>query len=263
MQPSGSGFVKVMRIAKHQQQLDQSPCPTLDPEKQQLIQETWRQMQPRSANIGKQIFLRIFEVEPRVKEAFKLGSTWGDDLLNSEAFQRHASRFIDTIGSVVEKVDRLSEEVDSFMTGIGADHASRAGFSVEYFDVFVKSLIFVWQQELRENFTPATSDAWETLFRYMVHKTNEGYASATKVNANATKDNASATKDNANATKGNATKDNASATKDNASATKDNASATKGNASTTKCNANATKGNANATKGNANATKDNAIEKVA
>ena len=52
-----------------------------------------------------------------------------------------------------------------------------------YIDVVVKSLIFVWQQELRENFTPATSDAWETLFRYMVQKTNEGYANATKGNA--------------------------------------------------------------------------------
>ena len=238
-----------MRIGKQQQP---TPCPTLDAEKQQLIQETWRQMQPRSANIGKQIFLRIFEVEPRVKEAFKLGSTWGDDLINNEAFQRHASRFIATIGSVVEKVDRLSAEVDPFMAGIGADHASRAGFSVEYFDVIVKSLIFVWQQELRENFTPATSDAWETLFRYMVQKTNEGYASATKDNASATKGNA--TKDNASATKGNATK---------ASATRDNASATKGNASATKGNASATKGNASATKGNAIATKDNAVETVA
>ena len=89
MQPSGSGFVKVLCLGKHQSQ-EQSPCPTLDSEKQQLIQETWRQMQPRSANIGRQIFLRIFEVEPRVKEAFKLGSTWGDDLINSKAFQRHA-----------------------------------------------------------------------------------------------------------------------------------------------------------------------------
>ncbi|KAI0243185.1 hypothetical protein LSAT2_026205, partial [Lamellibrachia satsuma] len=166
---------------KQQQQQDEEHTanPTLDSNQRQLIQETWRQLQPHCATIGKQVFLRIFEVEPCVKAAFNLGSTWGDSLINNPTFQKHASRFVDTIAYVVDNVDCLQTEGDPYVKSIGADHTDRAGFSVQYFDVFVKSLVFVWQRELKENFTPEVGDAWKTLFEYMAQKTKEGYDIAT------------------------------------------------------------------------------------
>ena len=196
-QQPGTSFVKVFRrgqqqqlllqhqqdnkLQQQQQENEESPGTTvLDSQQRQIVQDTWLQLQPQRANIGKQVFLRIFEVEPRVKTAFKLGSTWGDSLINNTTFQKHATRFVDTIGYVVDNVDHLQTEGDPYVLAIGADHRDRDGFSVRYFDVFVKSLMFVWQQELKEDFTPETRDAWETLFEYMAQKTKAGYDIAMK-----------------------------------------------------------------------------------
>lgn len=192
-QQPGTGFVKALhrgqqkqqqqgsKQQQQQQQHEASPCtPILDSKQRQMVQDTWLQLQPQRANIGKQVFLRIFEVEPLVKKAFKLSTTWGDELINNTTFQKHATRFVDTIGYVVNNVDHLQTEGDPYVLAIGADHRDRAGFSVRYFDVFVKSLMFVWQQELKDDFPPETRDAWQTLFEYMAQKTKAGYDIAMK-----------------------------------------------------------------------------------
>ena len=152
----------------------------LDSRQRQLIQDTWRQLQAHPTNVGKQVFLRIFEVEPRVKTAFGLGSTWGDALINNASFQQHADMFVHSIGCLVDSLESVRTVADPFLMAIGADHTERPGFSVQYFDVFIKSLIFVWQKELRRNFTVETRVAWQTLFQYMAGKTKEGYDVATK-----------------------------------------------------------------------------------
>ena len=178
LQQASSKTPNQEEIQNHQK--SQTPVQLLDLTQQHIITKTWRQLQANRACIGKKVFLRIFEVEPRVKTAFKLGSMWGDDLLNNDTFKRHANRFVESIGYVVDNVYSLQEHAEAYVMDIGADHTKRPGFSVQFFDVFVKSLLFVWQQEIDDQFTPDVEAAWLELFQYVAQKTKEGYESASQ-----------------------------------------------------------------------------------
>lgn len=167
-------------IGGHRQQCDQTLAPILDLKQRQLIKETWLQLQPERAHIGRQSFLRLFEEEPSEKDAFDLADYWGDDLLDNAAFQRQADRFGDTVGYLVDNIEKLCTDGAEYSIGAGVYHATRSGVSLHFFDSLVKPMLIVWQNELREDFTPAVKDAWQTLLLYMVQKMKEGFASATK-----------------------------------------------------------------------------------
>jgi len=38
--------------------------------------------------------------------------------------------------------------------------------------VFTRAVVYVWQQELRDAFTPEVSDAWRSLFAYIIGQLN-------------------------------------------------------------------------------------------
>ncbi len=82
---------------EHIQHSDQPQAPILDPLQRQFIKETWLQLRPERAHIGKQSFLRLFEEEPLIKKTFDLAQYWGDDLLNNAILQIQADRFGKTI----------------------------------------------------------------------------------------------------------------------------------------------------------------------
>ena len=103
-------------------------------------------------------------------------------LLNNAAFQRQADRFGETVGYLADNIEKLCTDGAQYSIGAGVYHASRAGVSLHFFDSLVKPMLIVWQNELKEDFTPAVKDAWQTLFLYMVQKMKEGFVSATKDN---------------------------------------------------------------------------------
>ena len=65
---------------------------------------------------------------------------------------------------------------------VGASQVDEDGFTVRNFEVLVKPLMSVWQNELKENFTQEVKHAWQTLFRYITEKSKEGYENAVKRN---------------------------------------------------------------------------------
>ena len=154
----------------------------LDSTQIRLVKDTWRQLLPLRANIGKHVCLRIFEEDPSSKEAIHLGSTWGDTLINDDRFQKRAADFTEAIGYCVEHVDLLHTKVGPHMLDLGASNAGEDGVTESFFDVLVKPLMSVWQNELKENFTPEVKHAWQTLFEYITQKSKEGYENAVKRN---------------------------------------------------------------------------------
>ena len=152
----------------------------LDSRQRRIVQETWRQLQPERVNIGKQVFLNVFENEPRVKTTFKLESAWGDDLLSNADFQTQSSRFVDVIGFVVDNVDSLHTKCEPYLMRIGGIHTEMAGFSAQYIDEFARALYFVWQKTLKKNFTPEVRVAWQMLFDYIGQKVKQGIDKASK-----------------------------------------------------------------------------------
>ena len=156
-------------------QTQQTSDTFLNEKQRQLIKSSWEQLQLQCSNIGKRVFLRVFEEDPTIKAAFDLGPAWGDDLINSDSFLKQATLFENSITFVVEHVDELHTKCGPHMMAVGAYHEERSPAMVQHFDSMVKSFLFVWQKELKDGFTTETKHAWETLFGYMVQNVKDGY----------------------------------------------------------------------------------------
>ena len=169
---------EVHRGLTQQLQEIQTPDHILDSKQRQIIRETWRQLQSQSSNIGKRLCLRLFEKDPHVKTTLNLSSAWGDELIYNETFMKAAASLIESIGFAAINVDFLETKVGPYIMARGATHVDRDGFSEQFFDVVVKPLICVWQNELKATFTPEVKDAWQTLFKYITQKSKEGYEKA-------------------------------------------------------------------------------------
>lgn len=131
-------------------------------------------MADNSLAIGKQIFLRIFDLKPEVKDMFPFRDSWGDRLINHPQFQAHAQRFMQTIEAAVDDVNDL-KTFSNWVSELGRTHAHHRGFSVQYFDVFLLSMMYVWKQELKDSVSEDVYEAWDTLFAFIISKLKEGY----------------------------------------------------------------------------------------
>ena len=123
------------------------------------------------------VFLRIFEYRPSVKRMFPFREAWGDQLIRHAQFIQQAHRFMHVISVVVNAVDQLRTGTGSSpaLYELGRRHVNIEGFLPDYFDVFTRAVIYVWNQELRESFSPDVADAWRTLFAYIIGQLKEGY----------------------------------------------------------------------------------------
>jgi len=123
------------------------------------------------------VFLRIFEYRPSVKRMFPFRDAWGDQLIRHSQFVLQANRFMRVIAFVVGAVDRLrgGRSGSPALYELGRRHVTIEGFLPDYFDVFTRAVIYVWQQELREQFSADVDDAWRTLFAYIIGQLKDGY----------------------------------------------------------------------------------------
>jgi len=123
------------------------------------------------------VFLRIFEYRPSVKRMFPFRDAWGDQLIRHHQFIQQANRFMRVIAIVVSAVDflRSGQRSSPALYELGRRHVTIEGFLPDYFDVFTRAVIYVWQQELRELFTSDVADAWRTLFAYIIGQLRDGY----------------------------------------------------------------------------------------
>ncbi len=57
-----------------------------------LIRTSWEQLEPDMTDIGKMVFLRIFNQNPRIKMLFPFRNMYGNDLVSHHTFSGHAYR---------------------------------------------------------------------------------------------------------------------------------------------------------------------------
>jgi len=127
--------------------------------------------------VSAKVFLRIFEYRPSVKRMYPFRDAWGDQLIRHAQFVLQAHRFMRVIAAVVTSVDQLraGRGASPALYELGRRHVNIEGFLPDYFDVFTRAVVYVWQQELRDAFAPDVADAWRALFAYIIGQLKDGY----------------------------------------------------------------------------------------
>ena len=147
-------------------------------EEKRLILKTWNRLSRDIPRVGVKIFLRIFVLNPDLKQIFPFRDCNGAELLQDPVFKGHASRFMQAVGAAIDNMDDLNNAMGPMLVGLGGQHINYAGFKPEYWDIFIESVTDIWKQELRRKFSSKVSEAWHILFEFMVSKLKEGYEKA-------------------------------------------------------------------------------------
>lgn len=90
-------------------------------------------------------------------------------------FRQHAEIFMQTLGNLVEGLEDPDEGLRNDLMSLGAHHAAFEGFRAEFFQVFVKCLLEVWEAELGEEFISEVKSTWTHFFAYIVSHMVAGY----------------------------------------------------------------------------------------
>lgn len=79
------------------------------------------------------------------------------------------------IKQAVERIDDPHSSYGQVLISLGAWHSGNEDFCVCNIALFMDSVLYVLRQRLKDGATPQTLAAWETLFRYICDKLQEGF----------------------------------------------------------------------------------------
>lgn len=140
-----------------------------------IIVKTWRYMGNDLTGRGSKVFMKIFELHPEVKQLFpSLKDYEGEALLKNPNFKGHASRFMQAVGAVVEHIDS-PDTLSPVLVSLGQRHVTFSGFTPAYFAAFTEGMMSIWAQELGKTFTEEVSEAWKTVFDFIMSSLQDGY----------------------------------------------------------------------------------------
>ena len=147
----------------------------LSVEQKDSIRRSWEILKQDKETLGKQIFLKIFEEKPQLKDLFSFRCAWGDSLINHPDFKAHANRFMSIIDEGVENLDYLDRNFVPKLLYLGGKHTNFEGFEGSNFQLFEKAILFILKREIKQGFGFNTEQTWVMFLQYIMKNLQEGY----------------------------------------------------------------------------------------
>lgn len=142
-----------------------------------IIRRTWKLLANDLTGRGSSVFLKIFLLNPHVKELFPFKQLDGETLIKSQLFRGHASRFMQAVGAVVDNIDNPAEALSPLLIELGQKHAHYSGFMPDYFNYYEDAMLEEWSEQLGNRLDDDAKEAWRKVFRFILLKLREGTSS--------------------------------------------------------------------------------------
>ncbi|ELT93625.1 hypothetical protein CAPTEDRAFT_188798 [Capitella teleta] len=154
-----------------------------------LLKSSWQQLCVKRSPyfLGRQIFLRVFELNPEIKKSFQFGEFHGNDLINNPMFKIHVKNFVSVIDSSIRSVDSLKTVLAPTLHTLGGTHQSVEGFNKNNLEIFLKAMLLVLRQEFKSALDVDDLEvevAWRKLLEFIVYQIHIGYRSAISTTPN-------------------------------------------------------------------------------
>ena len=146
----------------------------------QAIRSCWEVITLNKEHIGRQIYLRVFEVKPEVKDLFAFREAWGDELITHPDFRSHILGFMAAVQKGIEELDNLELKYAPFLQTLGAKHTRTDGFNAENFALFENAIVYILRRELSNEFNTEKENAWKVFLRYIMDTMSDGYNESKK-----------------------------------------------------------------------------------
>lgn len=115
-----------------------------------LVQNSWTDINTSAESLGKIFFVRLFELDPTVRELFK------------NEIDAQSRQFINMLNITVNGLDQLTLLTET-LSALGMRH-SNFGVLNEHYDTMRDALLWTLAQKFGDKFTPELENAWNEAF---------------------------------------------------------------------------------------------------
>jgi hemoglobin-like flavoprotein len=128
---------------------------TMDAEKIRLVKDSWVKIKPLGATAADLFYARLFAIAPHVRPLFK------------ENIRAQGKKFMDMINLIVVDLDRIEELVPE-LENLARRHTNYGVVFADY-DAVRESLIWAFEQILKNDFTPAVRSTWTEAYEVVAN----------------------------------------------------------------------------------------------
>lgn len=139
----------------------------LTDDQKHVIKKTWITIEENRTKIGKQTFIRVFELNPQIKKMMPEFMTADpiEELNSSRKLFGHSKTLMTCLENAVKSLDD-NERFVAYLVELGRRHQVRP-LKAPYFEVIHEALMFSLKDVFQSDWTTETSESWSALFRYM------------------------------------------------------------------------------------------------
>lgn len=136
----------------------------MTPEQVELVQSSFKKVEPIAATAGDLFYNRLFEIAPEVRPMF------ADDITEQR------DKLMAMLGTAVNNLHQIDKIIEP-VKALGAKHVDY-GVTDKHYDVVGEALIWTLQEGLKDDFTPEVKDAWVTTYTTVASVMKEAAAAA-------------------------------------------------------------------------------------
>jgi len=139
----------------------------LTDDQKNIIKKTWITIEENRTKIGKQTFIRVFELNPQIKKMMPEFMTADPiaELNSSRKLFGHSKTLMKCLENAVTSLDD-NEGFVAYLVELGRRHQVRP-LKAQYLEVIHEALMFSLKEAFQVEWTTETSESWSTLFRFM------------------------------------------------------------------------------------------------
>jgi hypothetical protein len=148
---------------------------TFSDEEKHVIRSTWKVLSSQTDTLATDIFLRIFELRPEIKDFFPFRTATGDALVQHPYFRGHSMRFINAVSMTVLNLGAWEVILIPSLHQLGNHHTRIPGFTTDMFEGFYHAMNDVWSRHLGRSYNTTTRKIWCKIFRFLIDQVKVGY----------------------------------------------------------------------------------------
>lgn len=138
----------------------------MTPEQVELVQSSFKKVEPIASTAGDLFYGRLFEIAPEVRPMF------------ADNIEDQRDKLMSMLGTAVTNLHQIEQIIEPVKT-LGAKHIDY-GVKDEHYDKVGEALIWTLQEGLKDDFTPEIKDAWVATYGTLATVMKDAAAEASK-----------------------------------------------------------------------------------
>ena len=138
----------------------------MTPEQVELVQSSFKKVEPIASTAGDLFYGRLFEIAPEVRPMF------------SDNIEEQRDKLMAVLATAVNNLHQVDQIIDT-VKQLGAKHVDY-GVKDAHYDKVGEALIWTLQEGLKDDFTPEVKDAWVETYTTIATVMKEAAAEAQK-----------------------------------------------------------------------------------